>query len=433
MFRLLTAAVAAVLSVSGMVAMSAPAIAGAHPGENGKIVYTQNGDIYTVDPDGSHTKEIVSTAGLGAVYVAASPNGRWLAFDRVNAGLPAYKGLYVVNIQGSKVVNVLANYSKLMTYVTMPTWSPSGNQLAFIGSTTKTNSSELYTVNANGTGLKAVTNCDCMGGVVPQWAPSGSEIGYIGQDGSIDAINATTGQWHTILGWQEAGGPQSLSWSPDGSQIAYSTLSAIYRVSAAGNGTPTQMTGLNSAVSGYFVSPAWSPDGRFIATESDALAPNQDVYAISATAGDANGVVQVTHSPGDTYNPDWAPACSSSCTDNPFPAPKSSTTTKKHHPSNKLLLGVYDCISYNGGAVNYFESLKLASRHRYQQAFSRKGSKLVKPKAGHYSKRGKILTFHGALDNAKAKITPEHNKPPALAMLFHGNWGGITCYHVAHP
>lgn len=131
-----------------------------------------------------------------------------------------------------------------------PAWSPSGDWIAF-----DTSSGEIWIVHPDGRGLRKVAS-----GQLPSWSPDGSRIAFV-QDSSIYVVGVSGGQPERISGTD---GASDVAWSPDGLELAFSTwdgtTGAIYLVPAAG-GDPRQLTPPDPPAR----SPAWSPDGRWVA------------------------------------------------------------------------------------------------------------------------------------------------------------------------
>jgi Tol biopolymer transport system component len=143
-----------------------------------------------------------------------------------------------------------------------PQWSPDGTRIVF-QSERKLDGSDainlngtvnIWRVNADGTGLIALTNATANGAsnFSPQWSPDGTRIVFesgLKLDGS-DATNANgtsniwwvrpdgTGLTHLTNATASGAGSSSPEWSPDGSQVVFSSSRKLDGSDAANaNGT----------------------------------------------------------------------------------------------------------------------------------------------------------------------------------------------------
>ena len=100
--------------------------------------------------------------------------------------------------------------------------------------------------------------------------------------------------------------PNSGSWSPDGSHVAYMLLdqgrSTLWIADGDGS-NPRQLTteGFETWASG--LQSPWSPDGKFLAYESRRTGTS-DIWVIPADSGAPR---QLTHNIRNDYNPYWSP------------------------------------------------------------------------------------------------------------------------------
>jgi prepilin-type N-terminal cleavage/methylation domain-containing protein len=146
---------------------------------------------------------------------------------------------------------------------------------------------EIYVMNADGTGQLRLT--EKLGNdSYPSWSPDGSQIIY-SSAGKMFAMNSD-GTGRTQLSPDGSG-----SYSPDGTHIVFVTYRdldmEIYRMKADG----TEHTRLTTSP-GYDLNPSWSPDGTQIAFSSSSR-----IYVMNA---DGTGRTSLD-CPGE--NPSWSP------------------------------------------------------------------------------------------------------------------------------
>src|SRR5215203_6769564 len=277
----------------------------------GKIAFTRSPDgvdtrdIYTMNADGSGVTQLTTE---GEEHRPAwSPDGSKIAYDSYHPVPSGNFDIYVMNADGSNKTN-LTNTPGVGDGVQEldPDWSPDGSKIAFDRSSDSGNTSAIYVMNADGSGVTQLTPA---GGSErrPSWSPDGSKIAYDGyyplDSGNFDVyvMNADGSSQTNLTNTPGMGnGVQELDpdWSPDGSKIAFDrssdsgNTSAIYVMNADGSGV-TQLT----TAGGYERHPAWSPDGSKIAYESyqPLDSGNFDVYVMNA---DGSSQTNLTNTPG---------------------------------------------------------------------------------------------------------------------------------------
>ena len=179
---------------------------------------------------------------------AFSPDGRQFAFMSNRDGNP---DLYVLNADGTGLRR-LTNHPMIDT---SPTWSPNGQQIAFTSD--RTGTPQIYVIGADGTGLRRLTYetyCDR-----PTWSPPPfNEIAYSSKTGpghDIKVIDLATNEVRQLT--YGLGSNESPSYSPNGRHVAFmstrgSGLKQIYTIGRDGKGLRRVTTTGNNEM------PSWS-------------------------------------------------------------------------------------------------------------------------------------------------------------------------------
>ncbi|HLL64290.1 MAG TPA: hypothetical protein VK453_00930 [Micromonosporaceae bacterium] len=190
----------------------------------------------------------------------------------------------------------------------------------------------VWRVRADGTGRQQIApawdydadpTCERICGLsTPRFSPEGTRVASVepaylgaparvvvlGTDGSGVRIIPVSDEWDSMT-------PQgALSWSPDGTRVAYAmgraeSERAAIHITDLRTGTTQRLTDLNA----WRSDAAWSPDGRSIAYSGTAQLPsgvsgyevNRDLYTIRV---DSHAVRRVTTTANRMeYRPAWSP------------------------------------------------------------------------------------------------------------------------------
>ncbi len=297
------AASAAFLTASALVVATPVPTGAAYPGENGVIVYTNDCNLITVNPDGGTPQMLLDLTDcvLGPVW---SPQGKRLVFSRGGGSFSS--DLWIARSDGRG----RRQLTEMTGGESTGGWSPSGQQVVFTQST-KRNSGDLYVIRADGTGLKQLTT----GGArdwSPAWSPVARRIAFVRSEGASSQDlwtispkgNNPVQLTHNITEGEGSsssvsfGGINGFAWSPSGEQIALAVnkgegLSLLYVMNADGSNLH-EVEGIDFEA-GY---PAWSPDGTlivYVAAETLATIPPE------------GGTEQPLPGTEDGSSPDWQP------------------------------------------------------------------------------------------------------------------------------
>lgn len=142
-----------------------------------KIAFTNvhDGSVYVMRPDGSGRRVLARRSGAGRAWdVAWSPDGRQIAFVSDD-------DLWVMQADGRRPRRLVASPGQ-QTYGIA--WSPNGRRIAFSvlerGAPRRSPDadSEIFVVNADGSGLRNLSDTDRVLDVEPVWSPDGRAIAF---------------------------------------------------------------------------------------------------------------------------------------------------------------------------------------------------------------------------------------------------------------
>jgi murein DD-endopeptidase MepM/ murein hydrolase activator NlpD/Tol biopolymer transport system component len=266
--------------------------------------------FYAVNRDGSGLSRLSDLQAWDARWSADS---RTIRICQEQTGQPAFK-VFSVSPDGSNLTELPAEeaVAAVLDGHCPSTWSPDGKTIAFA----KSDSSGLYFVDANGQNIRQVVAPDLAAVNVLKWSmdPSGSSLIFSAIDPA--KTGAPTGIYTTQI--DNAGHIvsryllhlltelESFSWSlsPDGQKIIYVPLqpTGIYIANVVNSGAWTKLTDLQTP-NGDAETLQWSPDGSQIAFSSN-VNGDPDIFVI-----DADGTnLRYYPNPGPAEQPvGWSP------------------------------------------------------------------------------------------------------------------------------
>jgi TolB protein len=272
------------------------------------------GHVFAMRPDGSHVRQLTDAEGVQA-HSTWAPNGRFLVFTQVDAEGSSVQLLRT----GAKQPRSL---SGPLTWSMVPHVSPNSRRIAFTSN--NDGNYEIYSVARNGSGMRQLTYSDApVQQVGPKYSPNGKRLLFASDRDEADPTNQ-----QDLWTMASDGGPmqrltqglnnrESRSWSPDGRQIVSQTvINGVGQIVVmdADGGNQRQITRIPSSTpvfspGGIFpdmrgaVTPAWSPNGRWIAFASNHRG-NYDLFRIRP---DGTGLRRILKSPDDELSVGWGP------------------------------------------------------------------------------------------------------------------------------
>jgi Tol biopolymer transport system component len=213
--------------------------------------------------------------------------------------IPAYD-IFSIQADGSGQTNLTNDGGSN----TDPTWSPDASRIAYTTQTT------LVVMNANGTGrVTLIPYADGLHIADPAWSPDGSRIAFVRLlqpffQTDIWLINAD-GTGLTQVTTTDSIFETYPTWSPDGSMIAFSRGGDIWK-RHLGTGVETKLT-TNPFHDSW---PTWSPDGSkiaFAATDRDDDGSGNNFYELFTMNPDGTGLTRITNDEFFDQQPAWSP------------------------------------------------------------------------------------------------------------------------------
>jgi TolB protein len=253
-------------------------------------------EIWQMDYDGANQQQLTHLGSI-ALSPHVSPDGTRVAFSGVTK-------------QGWQILMYSLELGRLVTFQRFagdnysPAWSSDGQSLAF--SSSRTGNSEIYSVSASGGALRRLTQSKGPD-VSPVWNPkTNAQIAWVSGRTGLPQIYTMASDGTNAVRATDQGYAVSPAWSPNGQFLAFAWVrhygpgapgaSDIYVMDIASKRW-AQLTydgGRNDF-------PSWSPDGRHIVFQSNRTGRTQ-IYSMLA---DGSEIRQLTTA-GENTQPNWS-------------------------------------------------------------------------------------------------------------------------------
>jgi Tol biopolymer transport system component len=272
-------------------------------------------DIYRAHPDGSGLERLTTDPAFDD-QGALSPNGATLAF--VSTRADGYANIWLLDITSGKYRNLTPGaYASLR-----PAWSPDGAWIAFSsdrdsapgafpGQWEMLQSTGIYIVHPDGTGLRRVTRAGGAAGS-PSWSADGKKILFYETD-EVGAFLAKGARSRTeIVSIDLASGERvqytasnetklSPKWLPGG-RISYAIRSTAADTEGLRIWNPNRK--VDTIVKGHIRNPGWSAGGAQVVYER-VLQPASTEHLVPTVSRDPEFEL-VLSEPFPSFSPDGA-------------------------------------------------------------------------------------------------------------------------------
>ena len=262
-------------------------------------------DLFIAQADGSGARALPTT-GSSAHDPEWSPDGRSIAFTNLGA-----KPTLMIGDDRLESLRVIAERG------TEPTWSPDGARIAYSGA------GGIFVVGVDGRGRRRVTRGADWS---PAWSPDGTTLAFArskGSGGSLYLVKLGAGPARGVFAPggvgqnHEAGEVVSISWSPNGSRLAFRVTAFVpekYYGSDEDEVLVIDTRGKVVSRQSAGGSVTWSPDGRFLLHGSrrwfsTPLLPDGGFWVTRPGGGPAR-LPDLSRLEG--FSPSWQPLCTRS-------------------------------------------------------------------------------------------------------------------------
>jgi TolB protein len=326
-----------------VLALAAPAAFGSNA-LNGRIAYTTHalpdnngqGEIFTIDPDGSHPLRLTENPGYDAQSDWA-PDGLDLLYRSSprSSGFEVWRmtqyGENETRLTFSQDLPADQRYSS-----SQPGWFPDKSRILFRASGGPYRISPIFAMAPEaGAPIQMVLRDPAHSLWYPTLSPDMSRLlvarqytapGALPEDRAVEVANGTgretwdslfTGDlqqlFNGVVSKPEWAYDSAGAWSPDGTQIAFESNvdgdMDIYVMNADGTNV-RQITGVEPDNDAHDEGPAWSPDGRQMAFTSGPDNLHGDIHVMNVDGSDVRRLT-VNEDPlpnrARDESPDWQP------------------------------------------------------------------------------------------------------------------------------
>ncbi len=303
---------------------------------------TRNGghlDVFSIGPGGVRR---ITTSADHDHFDGWSPDGLRMALIHFPTGAPTFSS-HVINSDGTGEVLIapgLVNWAPDWLYrgsiidgrvviakadgsaaipvgptapayeILGPWWSPDGTRAAFAHMPSATTLADIYVVNADGSGLRNITNTPLVAEEFASWDATGTRLAFTaaasagGLGSSVFTMNADGSAIRRLTTQSFPRSDLEPQWSPAGRLIAYTTNVGLgYSLSLVNpdNAVPMRITP-TTIIAGFA---KWSADGKRLAFPAITdQSFRQDVYVMTV---DRRQMIRLSQGTGDNLGPFWRP------------------------------------------------------------------------------------------------------------------------------
>ncbi|MHB1680531.1 MAG: hypothetical protein ACYCTB_08515 [bacterium] len=254
-------------------------------------------NIFKMDFGGHRVKRITNNNSIN-IFPYPSPDGKKVAYISFKDGNPSVF-----------IKNLITGHAKKL-YLPGPadfvSWSPNGKKIA-LALTPGHYNTQIYTINADGTDLKRLTNTFGIN-TAPSYSPNGNRIVFVSNRGGgpqIYVMNSNGSNVH-MISFNGSNYNSSPEWSPNGKKIVFTSFingaGALQVCIMDPNGNNERQ--LTDTPYGCH-HPSWTRDSRIISFDTE-FGGREEIYLMDT---DVSGIMllmpHMFPEMQNYYNPAW--------------------------------------------------------------------------------------------------------------------------------
>jgi TolB protein len=235
-------------------------------------------NIYLLDADGSPLRRL--TDDNNANQPAWSPDGSQIVYISGDGN----SELFLLDVESRETRQLTDNYAT--DY--FPAWSPDGSQIAFASG--RDGELDIFVMDSDGENALNLTPAEGIGGDLPTWSPDSTQLAFYGDEG-IMVVDADGANLRGLLPSEDDAFYYFPAWSPDGQALLVTRFDRtngdedLYLVDVDGENLRPLLV-----EDGEDFSAAWSPDGSQISYTSS----RNGAYHIYTANADGSGERRLT-------------------------------------------------------------------------------------------------------------------------------------------